>query len=106
MAWCFTLAESQIYRLSWEMVSAAELWRYCNADPAFYKNVTQIVPNSQIPDEHWHRVERTDTDPWAQYSTLRQWADADKEFVRNVVLERAERIDPDWQPVSVPGSDS
>lgn len=45
-----------MYRLSWESVRLNALWKYSNADPTFYKNTTQIVPNSQIPDEDWHPV--------------------------------------------------
>jgi hypothetical protein len=88
-----------IYRLSWEMVYQGALARYCNASPAFYKNVKQTVPNSQIPDEDWRPIERIGTDPWAQYNQLKKWADADEQFVRNVRLEKAVRIDADWQLV-------
>lgn len=78
---------SRLYRLSWEMVDQRELWRYCNADPNFYKNTTQTVPNSQIPDEHWHPLSKMTDNPWQQFNTLREWAAQDREFVRNVRLE-------------------
>lgn len=78
------------YRLSWEMVGQSSLRLFCNADPVFFKNVTQTVPNSQIPDEHWHPVEKITNDPWQQYDTLRRWADEDREFVRNVRLQQRE----------------
>lgn len=87
------------YRLSWEMVATTELVRYSNADPTFYKNTTQIVPNSQIPDEHWHPLTKVTDNPWDQYNTLKRWADADEQFVRNVKLEQAEVVEPDWKPV-------
>ena len=86
---------SDYYRLSWEMVGQRSLRLFCNADPLMYKNVTQTVPNSQIPDEHWHPVSRETSDPWSQYHQLKAWADADKEFVRNVVLEKQDS-EPSW----------
>lgn len=88
-----------VYRLSWEAVGQSELHLYCNADPRWYSHVTQTVPNSQIPDEHWHRIERIDTNPFQQYNQLKKWADEDREFIRNVTLEQAVKIEPDWQPV-------
>lgn len=87
------------YRLSWEMVNLRELWRYSNADPAMYSNTTQTVPNSEIPDEHWRPVSKVTDNPWDQYNTLKRWADADEQFVRNVKLEQAENVEPDWKPV-------
>jgi hypothetical protein len=89
---------NEVYRLSWEMVLASELWRYSNADPLTHKNTTQTVPNSRIPDEHWHLVQKTDTDPWAQYNTLRKWAKEDRDFVRNVRLEK-QVSEPEWEDV-------
>lgn len=90
---------SVLYRLSWEMVSLGSLHLFSNADPTFYKNTTQTVPNSRIPDEYWHPVSKETSDPWDQYGTLKAWADADKQFVRNVTLERTntERI---WELVT------
>lgn len=79
--------QSSLYRLSWEMVDQRELWRYCNADPNYYKNTTQTVPNSQIPDEHWHPLSKMTDNPWQQFNTLHQWASEDRKFVRNVRLE-------------------
>ncbi|GEM_PF-6868278 len=90
---------SEMYRLSWESTDIRELWRYSNADPLTHKNTTQIVPNSQIPDEHWHRVSKETADPWDQYRTLKRWADADEHFVRNVVLERMVS-EPHWEIVT------
>lgn len=91
-----------LYRISWEMVPLSHLWRYSNADPAYYKNTTQTVPNSQIPDEHWYPVSRETTNPWSQYGTLKRWADADEQFVRNVRLERAVQAEREWVPVDNP----
>jgi hypothetical protein len=87
------------YRLTWESVGLAHLWRYSNADPALYKGTRQVVPNSKIPDEHWHEVSRENSNPWNQYRTLKKWADADTGFVRNVRLDRL--VDePRWEPVT------
>ena len=94
---------AEIYRLSWETVKQVALVKYCDADPTFYKNVTQTVPNSQIPDEDWHEVQRETDNPWDQYRRLRQWAAEDREFVRNVRLERM-ASEPQWVPVDLPES--
>ncbi len=90
---------SEIYRLSWEMVDLKHLHLYSDRDPYLYKNTTQIVPNSQIPDEHWHPVSKETGDPWDQYNMLRRWAEADEQFVRNVLLERTV-TGPIWEAVS------
>ena len=89
-----------LYRISWEMVNLSEMYRYSNADPFLYKNTKQTVPNSQIPDEHWHPVARETTDPWQQYSSLKRWADADDGFVRNVRLEKAVHAEREWTEVT------
>lgn len=87
-----------VYRLSWESVNLAELWRYCDENPAYFKGTKQTVPNSRIPDEHWHTVSRETDSPFQQYEALKAWADEDREFIRNVVLERAVS-DPQWEVV-------
>lgn len=87
-----------IYRLTWEMVKLDCLRKYCNADPSYYKNTIQVVPNSQIPDEDWKPVSKETEDPWQQYHTLKQWALEDREFIRNVFLEEAEISPPEWRP--------
>lgn len=88
-----------IYRIRFETVHQSALKKYCNADPAFYKNVTQIVPNSLIPDEDWYEVLSHETDdPWQQYHQLQVWEAEDREFIRNVRLEH--RVtEPKWEPV-------
>jgi hypothetical protein len=87
-----------LYRLSWEMVKQSDLRLFSNADPRYYSNTTQIVPNSEIPDEHWDSISTESADPWDQYKTLCEWATEDREFVRNVKLEK--RLDePTWEEV-------
>jgi hypothetical protein len=84
------------YRLSWEMVSITELWRFSNADPMVYKNTTQQVPNSEIPDEYWKPISKIETDERMirdQYEQLCKWSDADEQFVRKVVLEESGTVD-------------
>lgn len=93
------MAPTGHYRLSWEMVAPQLMHKYCNADPMMYKNVTQVVPNSQIPDEDWHRVENESSDPWDQYNTLKRWAEEGAEPIRNVKLER-QISEPRWEEVS------
>jgi hypothetical protein len=88
------------YRLSWENVRQGQLGRYMNADPTFYKNCTQTIPNSQIPDEDWYPVSTETDDPWDQYDTLRKWAAADTQFVRDVRVEEM-TAPPTWEPVPV-----
>jgi hypothetical protein len=87
------------YRVRFETVSQSALRKYCNADPVYYSNVTQTVPNSQIPDEDWHEVIGHETgDPWQQYSQLVAWETADEQFIRNVRLERLVS-EPQWETV-------
>ena len=74
------------YRISWEMVDVHLIPRFDG------------VPNSLIPDQHWHSVSRETDDPWDQYRTLDAWAATGEECVRNVRLERMESP-PVWMPV-------
>lgn len=89
-----------IFRLSWEMVSVSLLHLYCNADPRWNRDTYQTVPNSQIPDMHWHQMSVETLDPWDQARTLAEWAANDVEFVRNVKLERRS-VEPSWTPVAL-----
>lgn len=92
---------SDKYRLSWESVGVSELHKYMNADPRFYSNCTQTVPNSEIPDMYWHKVgpkEISGGDDNDQYKTLKEWAEQDREFIRNVLLERCVS-QPTWEVV-------
>ena len=93
------MSTTDLYRLTWEMTSLNFLHLYSNADPRYYKNTTQIAPNSEIPDEHWHEVSRETDDPWQQYNQLKKWADADTGFVRNVRLEKQVN-EPEWREVT------
>jgi hypothetical protein len=77
---------TEMYRLSWEIVQLGSLWKYSNADPSFYKNTTQTVPNSQIPDDEWERITKLDSNPHSQYNKLKEWSDSEIGFVRNVTL--------------------
>ena len=91
------------YKLSWEMVRVTKLGKYSNADPMYYSNTTQTVPNSQIPDEDWHLVskefdEHELEERRNQYETLKSWSDADKDFVRNVKLWRMPG-EPEWEQI-------
>jgi hypothetical protein len=89
-----------IYRVRFEAVGQSALRKYCNADPAMFKNTTQTVPNSQIPDEDWHEVTGHETDnPWQQYNQLRKWESEDREFVRKVRLEQLVS-GPQWELVN------
>ncbi len=97
------------YRIRFEVVRLSELWRYSNADPSLYKNTTQTVPNSEIPDEHWYPVTGHESeDPWTQLANLRKWDAEDTGFVRNVRLEQL-ATEPVWIEVpadSLPGGSS
>ena len=89
----------EIYRVRFEVVGQQALKKYSNADPLLYKHTKQTVPNSQSPDEDWHEVTGHETDnPWDQYNNLKKWADEDREFVRNVRLEKL-ASEPRWEPV-------
>lgn len=85
-----------VYKITFETVNQDSLVKYCNADPRFFKNVTQTVPNSEIPDEDWHTVETTTEDPWDQHNQLVVWDMQDKEFVRNIQLYEQVR-EPEWR---------
>lgn len=76
------------YRILFETVYQDRLKLYMNADPWYFRNVSQTVCNSQIPDEHWYATVSESDNPWDQYLTLRKWASEDAHFVRNVRLER------------------
>lgn len=91
---------SEMYRIRFETVVQDHLKYYMNADPAYHGNVTQMVPNLQIPEHEWYEVKRETSDPWDQFWTLRKWADAGEQFVRNVRLERLVTA-PEWASVSV-----
>lgn len=89
-----------MYRIVWEMVDLRQLVRYSSADPSLYKKTKQTVPNSLIPDDHWHVVTRETDDPWDQYATLKEWSDGDREFVRNVRVEKM-TTSPSWKAVEL-----
>jgi hypothetical protein len=88
------------YRLTFEVVGQQYLRLYSNADPSYYKHTTQTVPNSEIPDEHWHTVHRELDDGQDlaalrdQCMRLKAWHDADKQFVRNPRIE--EQTTSEW----------
>jgi hypothetical protein len=89
--------DPEIYRVLFETVNQSALSKYCNADPVMFKNTTQMVPNSLIPDEDWHPVEGRATDnPWQQYNQLRLWEAEDREFIRNVRLQKM-TSEPQWE---------
>lgn len=92
-----------MYRIRFEHVRPNELHKYCDQPPAFYKDVRQTVPNSQIPEEDWTEVTREtgelDDMLRTQYANLKRDSDADRGFVRNPVIECAE--EPVWRPVTV-----
>ena len=93
--------EKEHYKLTWEMVAVTKLGKYSNADPMVYAHTTQTVPNSQIPDEDWHEksVEFIGDERLDQYRQLKEWADADEQFVRNVRLHRLVG-EPRWEEVT------
>jgi hypothetical protein len=89
------------YRVLFETVNLDRLAEFCDRDPARYRSrdVHQVVPNSEIPEDAWHPVTGvTTSDPWDQYGTLRLWAAEDREFVRNIRLERL-AAEETWEEV-------
>jgi hypothetical protein len=88
---------TDIYRLLFETVKQHELHKYCDVNPAVYRDVTQTTPNSQIPDEDWYEVIGHATDnPWQQYNQLRTWEREDAQFVRNVRMQKMVN-EPRWE---------
>lgn len=97
-----SLTRDEIYRVVFETVHTHRLAEFCDCDPATHhsRDVHQIVPNSQIPDDAWYEVKGRETDsPWQQYDQLRQWSAEDRQFVRNIRLEKL-ASPPVWEPVS------
>lgn len=89
------------YRILFETVSTMRLKEFTNVDPVYHRSrdVRQVVPNSEIPDDAWHQVITDPTDnPWDQHATLVLWATEDRHFVRKVRLERL-AVEPVWEPV-------
>jgi hypothetical protein len=79
---------SKIYRLSWEMVKQGSLHKYCDANPVFYKNTTQLVPNAEIPDDEWELIVKApETEPFGQFNNLCASENSGFGFIRNVKLE-------------------
>jgi hypothetical protein len=69
------------YRIVWEMAALSFVRDHID----YYENPT--VPNSLIPDEFWGEVAAEGgEDQLDQYRQLKEWADADTQFVRNVRL--------------------
>jgi len=88
-----------MYKVEFEVVKQNELYRYSNENPIYYKNTTQTVPNSEIPDEHWSKASRETESPWDQYNNLKKWEEEDKGFVRNVKLYKM-KSEPEWEEVN------
>jgi hypothetical protein len=89
------------YRILFETVDTMRIREFTDRDPALYhsRDVHQIVPNSEIPDDAWHQVITNPTeDPWDQHATLVIWATEDREFVRKVRLEQMVS-EPVWEEV-------
>jgi hypothetical protein len=88
------------YRVVFETVAAMRLKEFCDADPAYYSDTTQLVPNSAIPDDAWYEVTGNPTDdPWDQHATLTMWDAQDLHFVRKVRLEKL-AAEPVWEEVT------
>ncbi len=88
-----------MFKLKWEMTKIDKLYKYSNADPMQYKNTTQIIPNSQIPDEDWKKVEKEDDiSIMSQFKTLKRWEESDYGFVRNVKLYKMVNK-PKWEEI-------
>lgn len=86
------------FRILFETVYQDKLRLYMDADPLIYSDVSQVVPNSEIPDEDWYEVISENDDPWDQYWALRQWAGEDQHFVRNVRVELLV-MEPEWRTI-------
>ena len=77
-------------KVSWEMVSAI-------GHPEYYRGEHPCVAAAQVPDEHWHRVEREGDDGIrVQYNGLRRLIDQG-ELIRNVQLFVATA--PQWREI-------
>lgn len=83
------------YKVSFEMVSAI-------GHPEYYRGSRPCVRPEQVPDEHWHMVERVGDGARAQYEGLRRLV-AEGELIRNVRLwECAALPEIEWRVVVAP----
>lgn len=74
---------SKSYKLEFEVVIS-------NGNGSrFYTGEKPNCKPSQVPDEFWSKVEKQDSDPFAQYHTLKKWAETGEELIRNVKLSEA-----------------
>lgn len=92
-----------MYRIAWQGVKNMKLVKYMDADPHYYKNINQTVPNSSVDEEDWHDVlgmEAEDIgDLLDQFNKLREWEELDFGFVRRVRIEHLP--DPKWLTVPI-----
>lgn len=89
------------YRILFETVYQGRLKEFTNVDPLYHRSrqIRQVVPNSEIPDDAWHEVIAGPTEnPWDQHATLVMWAAEDRHFVRRVRLEKLV-TEPVWELV-------
>ncbi len=88
------MAETTLYRLCWESVSAMEY-------PQFYDWSTERakpIDPTTIPDDFWHETCNESTEPWHQRNGLLQLI-REGELIRNVRLFKAAVAQPEWEAV-------
>lgn len=79
----------KIYRLEFEMVDALSC-------PQFYRGENPICKPQDVPDRFWHKVKTEGDNPFAQYNTLKRWAETGEQLIRNVKLFEGEASDIEW----------
>lgn len=95
------MSDERGWKLEWEMVKQVELYKYYNADPTFYKNVTVTTSTDDVDEEDWHIIskEGTEANLRNQYKGLKRLIE-EGELIRNVKLFKAvEKTITRWQEV-------
>ena len=87
------MSDEAVYRVTFETVSATN-------HPQYYRGEKPIVPADQVPDGHWHPVERTGAGIHAQYRGLLRLVEQG-ELVRNVRLFKGTTSKISWREVSL-----
>jgi hypothetical protein len=82
---------TKVLKICFEQVSAIR-------HPEYYRGDRPCVAASNVPDEHWHRTERTgDKDSvMSQYEGL-QMLMYRGELIRDVCVYVAEQVEPQWR---------
>ncbi len=107
---------SDLYELRFQTIKMGELWRYHNADPRDHSNTTQIIPDSEILEDHWDTevVVIGGRDRFGQYNNLARSQLSGRQGIRGVsitpievaVISRGVRRTPEGDRDAPPSDDT